>query len=332
MTPDTRPDRWEAVALSRSLRARPMQVIWNGKPVVLFRGEDGVARALQDRCPHRQAPLSGGKVVGQAIECPYHGWQFRGDGTLATLPCHVGDLPRYAVPAHAVKETAGLLFLARGEPQKSPYISVLDGPDTIAMRLENRVRSTVLDVAENILDATHTHFTHKGLLRGLSAKRYRVNVTVTAGGDWVEAIYEGEPKQEGLVSKLLEGERSKGVARFLAPGIAELEFWGNNRLNLATTFHLRQETAETVHGLAILSGPRQGGLGYLKAALLRPFFKVALGQDQRILHAAKDNAALFDDPQPLIGPLDILRLPISQILKGERPAMAGQSLHQVMEL
>ena len=76
-------------------------------------------------------------------------------------------------------------------------------------------------MAENILDATHTHFTHKGILRGLSARRNRVAVSVTAGEGWVEARYEGEPRQEGLVSRLLEGERSISVGRFLAPGICE---------------------------------------------------------------------------------------------------------------
>jgi phenylpropionate dioxygenase-like ring-hydroxylating dioxygenase large terminal subunit len=200
------------------------------------------------------------------------------------------------------------------------------------MKLENRVRSSLADVAENILDATHTHFTHKGILRGLSARRHKVTVTVTGGDDWVEAVYEGEPRQDGLVSRLLEGDRGKGVGRFMAPGIAELEFWGKNGLNLATTFHLRQETPETVHGLAILSGPKQGYLGYLKAAALRPFFQIALKQDQTILEGARDNATLFGDPRPVIGPLDILRSHIDAILAGKRPDVADQKAQYVMEL
>ncbi len=322
---------WQAVGLSRNLRKKPLPVLVDGRPVVLFRDEAGNARALHDRCPHRHAPLSGGKVVAGEIECPYHGWRFQGSGALSALPCHLGDLPKIGVPAFAVHEEEGILFLAR-KPGPPPYAFLASGPETIAMRLENRVRSTVLDVAENILDATHTHFTHKGLLRGLGSRRYRVQVSVTAGPGWVEAVYEGEPRQEGLVSKLLEGQRGKGVARFLAPGIAELEFWGKNKLNLSTTFHLRQESPETVHGIAILAGPRQHGLGYVKAALLRPFFQVALRQDQDILEASSRNAAAFDRPAPVVGPLDVLRLAIADILEGRIPSFAGTTVSHVMEL
>lgn len=322
---------WQAVALSGNLSAKPLSILVDDRPVVLFRDETGAIRALHDRCPHRHAPLSGGKVVSGSIECPYHGWRFNGRGELAAMPCLTGDLPRISVPAYSVTEREGVIFLSR-RPGPEPYVFLASGKDTIAMKMENRVRSTVLDVAENILDATHTHFTHKGILRGLSDKRYRVHVTVTAGPGWVEAVYEGEPRQEGLVSKLLEGQRGKGVARFLAPGIAELEFWGKNRLNLSTTFHLRQETRDTVHGVAILAGPRQAGLGYLKAAMLRPFFKIALRQDQAILEASVDNAARFGNPACVVGPLDILRTAISEILEGKTPTMAGTSVKHEMEL
>ena len=86
----------------------------------------------------------------------------------------------------------------------------------------------------------------------------------------------GEPRQEGIISRLLEGERSISVGRFMAPGIAELEFWGRDRINLSTTFHLRQEDDQHVHGFGVLAGPVQGGIGYLKALLFKPLFLIAL--------------------------------------------------------
>lgn len=322
---------WQAVTLSRRLGRKPLRVLVDGRPVALFRDGGGQARALQDRCPHRHAPLSGGRVVDGMLECPYHGWRFGGEGRLSVLPCHTGELPALAVPAYAVREAEGIVFVAR-KPGPLPYVKRAGEAGSLAMHFENRVRSTVIDVAENILDATHTHFTHKGLLRGLSSKRYRISVEVTAGPGWVEAVYEGEPRQEGLISKLLEGQRGKGVARFLAPGIAELEFWGKRQLNLSTTFHLRQETADTVHGIAILAGPRQMGFGHVKAALLRPFFRIALKQDQDILDACSDNARLFGMPKPVVGPLDILRNAIADIMEGRTPEMAGRVERHVMEL
>lgn len=54
-----------------------------GEAVVLFRNEHGDVQALQDRCPHRFAPLSMGKVVNGVVQCAYHGLEFNGAGA-----CH----------------------------------------------------------------------------------------------------------------------------------------------------------------------------------------------------------------------------------------------------
>ena len=213
-----------------------------------------------------------------------------------------------------------------------PYSGALSGPDAVSMMLTNRVQSSLAEVAENILDATHTHYTHRGVLRGLSERRYRVTVTVTGGDGWVEARYEGEPRQEGLVSRLLEGERSISIGRFVAPGIAELEFWGKNGPNLVTTFHLRQEGPDVVKGIGVLCGPKQGGLGWLKGRLFLPLFRVAVNQDQRILSAAHRRRKQFSEIRQMMGPLDVIRPHIDAILEGRRPSVADAPQTLVMEL
>jgi phenylpropionate dioxygenase-like ring-hydroxylating dioxygenase large terminal subunit len=320
---------WTAVALSREVGAKPHRVLIGGQPFVLFRSSDGL-HCLTDRCPHRFAPLSLGRVIDGTIQCPYHGWRFDGTGRCRSMPGLLEQVPNIAVPAHALREQNGLIYISQGSQRGEPYAGVLSGPGTVRSVVENRVRSTLLDVAENILDATHTHFTHGGLLRGLSSRRWKVKVSVTGGDGWVEARYEGEPRQEGLISRLLEGERSISVGRFIAPGIAELEFWGRERINLSTTFHLRQEDDAHVRGFGVLAGPPQGGLGYLKALLFKPLFVIALRQDQRILTAARDNTP--PGALPVIGRLDVLRPSIEAILRGERPAVADTPFQIIMEL
>jgi len=287
-------------------------------------------RCLTDRCPHRFAPLSLGRVVADTIECPYHGWRFDGTGRCRAVPGLLEPVPNVMVPPHAVREANGLVYISPEAARGEPYPGVLSGPGTVSSVVENRVRSSLIDVAENILDATHTHFTHSGILRGLSSRRYNVKVTVTGGDGWVEARYEGEPRQEGIISRLLEGERSISVGRFIAPGVAELEFWGRDRINLSTTFHLRQEDDEHVHGFGVLAGPVQGGLGYLKAVLFKPLFHIALRQDQTILTAARRNR--LPNAKPVVGRLDILRPHIEAILRGERPSVADAPTELTMEL
>lgn len=325
------PSRWTAVARSRDLQKKPVAVSLDGVPLVIFRA-NGEVSCLTDRCPHRSAPLSGGEVVNGALECPYHGWRYDGAGRCVAMPGHLGEMPRSFVPRHAVREADGLVFVSLAKEPGTPYTGSLSGPDSVSMMLANEVHSTLAEVAENILDATHTHYTHRGVLRGLSARRYKVTVTITGGDGWVEARYEGEPQQEGLVSRLLEGERSISIGRFIAPGIAELEFWGKRGPNLVTTFHLRQDTPDEVRGIGVLTGPKQVGLGLLKGWLFMPFFRVAIGQDQRILSAAHRRRKQFGDIKQMIGPLDVMRPHIDAILEGRRPTVADQPATVVMEL
>ncbi|MCU0900507.1 MAG: Rieske 2Fe-2S domain-containing protein [Cypionkella sp.] len=320
---------WVAVALSRTLGRRPLRVMHGGTPVVLFR--DGPAiRALPDRCPHRMAPLSAGKVTGGLITCPYHGWQFDGTGRCRAIPGQIGALPVVQMTALQATERDGIIFVAPPGTTAQPFTHAVSGAPPVLRLVESRTRGTVLDVAENILDATHTHYTHRGILRGLSAKRYTVRVDITGGPDWVEARYTGEDRQHGLVSALLDDDRSVSVGRFRAPGIAELEFWGKGGLKLSTTFHLRPDGPDHTGGIGILAGPRDGGLGHLKAALFLPFFRIALAQDRRILRLCAENAQ--PGQKPVIGPLDILRQDIALILSGQPPraATTPRSLHMLL--
>ena len=320
---------WQAVALSADIGRRPKRILYDGEPVVLFRSAQGIA-ALFDRCPHRLVELSTGRVVGGEIECPYHGWRYDGEGRCTAIPGHVGAVLHYRVRRFAAIERDGVVFISSGAPQGEPYLHCMQGKDIIVRRVRSSTQSTVIDAAENILDATHTHFTHKGLLRGLTAKRHLVRVEVTGGEGWVEACYTGENRQQGLISRLLEGERAKTIGRFRYPGIAELEYWSNDGLVLATTFHLRQADEQTVEGIGWLIGRRQGLIGELKALAFKPLFNVALQQDRRVLKSASDNARLPPQALPVIGPLDFLRRDIAAIMEGKMPAAASEpKVHQI---
>lgn len=59
-----------------------------GLNLAVFRGEDGTVHVIDAYCPHMGANLAvGGRVVGDCLECPFHGWQFRGsDGQCTHIP------------------------------------------------------------------------------------------------------------------------------------------------------------------------------------------------------------------------------------------------------
>ena len=142
---------WLAVAASRDLRRRPLRILHAGRPFVLFR-EGGAPKALADRCPHRGALLSAGRLRPDGLECPYHGWRFAGDGRCRAIPGHLGAPPSFNVPTLPACEADGLIFLKLGEGEAPPYSCVLRGSGVVSRVARSLVRSSLLDVAENILD------------------------------------------------------------------------------------------------------------------------------------------------------------------------------------
>jgi phenylpropionate dioxygenase-like ring-hydroxylating dioxygenase large terminal subunit len=69
-------DHWHPVHPSRKLKTKPVGVQLAGRLICLFRQTDGTVAAVDDVCPHRRLKLSYGRVVGDRIECKYHGWKF----------------------------------------------------------------------------------------------------------------------------------------------------------------------------------------------------------------------------------------------------------------
>jgi phenylpropionate dioxygenase-like ring-hydroxylating dioxygenase large terminal subunit len=106
-----------------ALRREPKRVVIADHPYVLFRDGSGRAAALEDRCPHRYAPLSAGRVRKDGhLECPYHGWHFdaEGRGGSPTQP----ELSRCDVAALQLVERYGYLWLAAKDASPSVFPSM----------------------------------------------------------------------------------------------------------------------------------------------------------------------------------------------------------------
>src|SRR5260370_11583536 len=104
------------------------------EPIVLFRKSDGHIAALQDRCPHRFAPLHMGKIVGgDRVQCPYHGLEFDASGACVLNPHGTKNIPpRARVRSYPVTEKHKAIWIWMGEQPpdlpKAPYSTV---PDTV---------------------------------------------------------------------------------------------------------------------------------------------------------------------------------------------------------
>lgn len=86
--------------------------------IVVFWTESGNLTALEDRCPHRCAPLSLGCVEGELIKCGYHGAKFGSNGQCVSVPGQETVPPdKYRVKGYPVTEKYGYIWIWMGSPE-----------------------------------------------------------------------------------------------------------------------------------------------------------------------------------------------------------------------
>lgn len=225
------PGYWYILCESKELRRRPIKRRLYGSPIVLFRDAEGKAGALVDRCPHRNVPLSLGRLEEGRLQCAYHGWEFSTDGVCRKVPglCGEAEDRTRDAEAHALRELDGFVWVW-GEPGVEPPVEPpshglrgTPGYSTVRRRVD--FQATVHATVENALDVPHTAFLHRGLFRGRKDP-VEIKAVVTRSPDGVQVEFLGEPRPPGLVARLLSP--SGGVVthfdRFLMPSIAQVEY------------------------------------------------------------------------------------------------------------
>ncbi len=108
---------WWVAAWGDEVSEKPLARWLLDTPVVLYRLADGTPVALDDRCPHRWAPLSEGTVRDDMIVCPYHGMEFGADGHCTKVPTQK-SMPRTAfVRFFPVRESGAFVWIWMGDPE-----------------------------------------------------------------------------------------------------------------------------------------------------------------------------------------------------------------------
>jgi vanillate O-demethylase monooxygenase subunit len=135
-----------------------------GQPIVFYRRADDAPVAMADRCPHRFAPLSRGRLHGDTVQCGYHGLEFDADGGCARNP-YGPRLDTIRVEVFPVVERHGLVWIWLGErdgadPSRIPDLSPLfsDGRRTRFQHFAADYRTDIL--VDNLLDLTHVPYLH----------------------------------------------------------------------------------------------------------------------------------------------------------------------------
>ncbi|MGE3533041.1 MAG: Rieske 2Fe-2S domain-containing protein [Steroidobacteraceae bacterium] len=159
---------WYAIAFADEVDNQPFARTLLDKELVLFRKTDGNPAILADRCPHRFAPLSEGKIAGDEIQCPYHGLRFNTKGFCSHNP-HMkegGSLKTARVPSYPVMEKYGLIWFWPGDPERAnqnalPKISFLEQPNRFSIvKGYLHVEGNYQLIVDNLLDLSHAPYIH----------------------------------------------------------------------------------------------------------------------------------------------------------------------------
>jgi len=162
------PNGWFAVAFSNELVPGEVRRIrYFDEDLVLYRGREGAPKVLDAYCPHLGAHLAeGGRVVGDTIRCPFHGWRFDGTGACVEIPYCKRIPPNARLRGWDVVEKNRLIFVwhhAEGKPPSwdFPAMPELHHPDWSEPRsFELKVAVHMQDMHENNNDPVHFQFVH----------------------------------------------------------------------------------------------------------------------------------------------------------------------------
>ena len=204
------PDHWYPLAWSRELKpGTTLASRFAGEPIVLVRPKQGAVYALEDRCAHRQVPLSKGTVDGQAIRCCYHGWAYERSGKCVDVPYLGRDKLPNGVRSYPCREVGGLILVFPGDPALAGGVPVPDfaaaGDESYKTRRFGRVVGCHYSfMHENLMDMNHQfmHSKQMGSIRPRFLGQDR-------GEDWIEARYSfaRTSGKQPLGEALIFGER-----------------------------------------------------------------------------------------------------------------------------
>jgi len=222
---------WLAVARSAAVGTTPVKTWLLGEPYVVVR-IDGEVVVLEDRCPHRLAPLSAGEVVDSTLECAYHGWRFDGTGRCVEIPSvgKAASIPpkaRCGAP-YGIAERYGLVFVALDAPLVDlPEVDAFGDPTRVRVDLDPfSGRYGAAQLIDNQLDVAHFAYLHREtfgssearVVPGCEIVRHRwgfettMSIPITARNDPAAASGDHPVEQERTMRY-----------RYLAPFFVELE-------------------------------------------------------------------------------------------------------------
>ena len=156
---------WHPVGCSEFVTSKPQRVKVLGEELVLYRGSSGAPALLQLRCAHRSVALDYGRVEGDHIRCPYHGWLYDRTGQCLAQPAEPEGSSfkeKVRLRSYITQEAGGLVFGYMG-PDPAPLLPLYDVlmmTDGVKDVQVQNIHANWFNHVENIVDISHLAWLH----------------------------------------------------------------------------------------------------------------------------------------------------------------------------
>jgi phenylpropionate dioxygenase-like ring-hydroxylating dioxygenase large terminal subunit len=291
------PDHWYPLAWSDEVkRGKTLACRFAGLPIVLYRGRSGAVHALEDRCAHRQVPLSEGMVEGETLRCGYHGWRYDCAGSCVDVPYLGQAQMANGVRSYPVREVDGMVFVFPG----NAALADARAPTALGSEANAAYKTRRLDrsidchytfMHENLFDMNH-QFLHRSLMGSVKA----TCLERRSGEDWCEVDYtftrkEGRPNMGENAIRNVMGKKDgagdlmtirtfypyQSLRVWVKPGEPALDVW-----LCYTPMDAAQRTNRTFGYLSVKKASIPG-LTHLMWPLVHWFTEGIFRQDKRIV-------------------------------------------------
>jgi len=313
-----------------------------GQPILLYRLAAGQVTALDDRCPHRFAPLSKGERIGDNVRCGYHGLEFGPSGACQHNP-YAAAIPKGAVVRHwPTVERDGIVWLWAGDPSLADPARIADFSFLAESSTSRTLHGYTLMMAnyeygtDNLMDLSHIEFVHKGSFAGAGVI-FAGTHDVRQDGDTLHSNW------------WMPGISAPSHTEGIYPRDMRVDHWLDMRWNAPATMYLQvgstpagqaREVGVIAHQAHILTPASDGTTHYFWATTyaagagipdMEPMLRQLFGQafdeeDKPMIEAAYGNldGADFWSAKPIFLGIDAggtqARRLLEQLIRREPPA------------
>lgn len=301
----------------KSLKNKPVRRMIGNRPIVIWREGENIFASL-DRCPHRNYPLSQGKVENGALVCPYHGWEFENTNCRNIPGINKCDLTKFSLEKLEVKLLWGAVFVRLNSKQDElplPEMPNDDEFDSFWWELKP-AKARTFDAIDNVLDPFHTNFIHDGLIRS-KAKRQKVHQTIELFENSLKATYI-QDADFGAMSRFLEGKRTQSSGTYHPPICYQGRWEGVKGLQHCVTIWFVPETENRMRSMVRFSMAKYRGPLWFKELMVRLFLIKVIDQDGDALEKLASNIEAFGAPHFKASNADNLSAPFSKLYNGQK--------------